>query len=108
MSESEFYFIFQNLAKEVIYGDVSIPCVVENTLPPYYILIMPVAEYMGNMDDVRKRCDRLIQISKQYLHMNLAGAVSTAVFPGRIWKHKRTDGPIVFKRAYRYFQSFFT
>lgn len=106
MSESEFYFIFQNLAKEVIYGDVSIPCVVENTLPPYYILIMPVAEYMGNMDDVRKRCDRLIQISKQYLHMNLACAVSTAVFPeefgnikermDQLFLRERTDTSKVF------------
>lgn len=106
MSESEFYFIFQNLAKEVIYGDVSIPCVVENTLPPYYILIMPVAEYMGNMDDVRKRCDRFIQISKQYLHMNLACAVSTAVFPeefgnirermDQLFLRERTDTSKVF------------
>ena len=67
---------------------------------------MPVAEYMGNMDDVRKRCDRLIQISKQYLHMNLACAVSTAVFPeefgnirermDQLFLRERTDTSKVF------------
>lgn len=81
ISEAEFYFIFQNLSKETVYGNVSAASVVENTLSPYYILIMPVRENAGDIKDMQERCERLISVSKQYLGINLSCAVSPAVLP---------------------------
>ncbi len=88
ISESEFYFIFQNLAKEIIYGDVSIPYVVENKLPPYYILMMPVPEKSGDREKIKKRCERLITISQEYLNIHISCAVSTSDYPEKFGKIK--------------------
>ena len=49
-------FIFRNLSTETVYGDVSMSGVVENTVYPYYILIMPLQENMGDLKSVQERC----------------------------------------------------
>ncbi len=88
ISESEFYFIFQNLAKEIIYGDVSAPYVVENKLPPYYILMMPVPEKNGDREKMKKCCERLITISQEYLNIHITCAVSTSGYPEKFGEIK--------------------
>ncbi|RHP33281.1 response regulator [Lachnotalea sp. AF33-28] len=81
ISEHEFYFIFRNLSTETVYGDVSMSGVVENTVYPYYILIMPLQENMGDLKSVQERCSRLIEVAEQYLGISISCAISPPVMP---------------------------
>lgn len=80
ISESEFYFIFGNIASEVLSDSVNYPAVVSHTLRPYYILIMTIPEHFCSREELMKRCDRLIRTARQYLGISLMCLVSKPCF----------------------------
>ena len=100
MTESEFYFIFRNLSTETIYGNVNENCVVENTVHPYYILVMPVRESAGDEKWIQERCSRLISVAERYLGIALSCAVSSPMLPAEFGEgKKRMDELFLRERA---------
>ena len=89
ITESEFYFIFRNLSTETIYGNVDANCVVENTVHPYYILVMPVRECAGDENWLRERCRRLITVAERYLGIALSCAISPPMLPAEFGEIKK-------------------
>ena len=89
ITESEFYFIFRNLSTETIYGNVDANCVVENTVHPYYILVMPVRESMGDEKCMQERCGRLITVAERYLGITLSCVISSPMLPAEFGNGKK-------------------
>lgn len=79
-SEPEFYFIFGNIASEVLSDRVNYPAVVSHTLRPYYILLMAIPAQFCSREELTKRCDRLIGTATQYLEVSLTCIVSKPCF----------------------------
>lgn len=79
LSESEFYFVFRNLATEIICDNVNDASAVMNTIPPFYTLILPIATGKYDETSVRERCQRLISVCDKYLEIPVSCVVSDPV-----------------------------
>lgn len=102
LSESEFYFVFRNLATEVICENINAASAVENTVHPYYILIMPVKESTCSQKNIEQRCQRLIDVTERYLEIQISCAISEPVLPMDFGeKKKKMDELFLRERAIR-------
>lgn len=71
ISESEYYFIFGNIASEVLSDRVNYPALVRHTLRPYYLLVLAIPENSITQDELVRRCNHLGDTARQYLDVNL-------------------------------------
>ncbi len=79
LTEGEFYFIFKNLATEIIGDNINDAPAAPNQSPPYFTLILPVSEKDCSKKLIRERCERLIRVCEKYLEITVFCLISEPV-----------------------------
>lgn len=83
LTESELHFVVKNVISEVISDQTDARNVLDYTRGPYYLLILFVREDYCNRKNLEARCERLIHVADQYIHVKLSCVFSEPEQPER-------------------------